>query len=210
MLHYETIHPTTLELLKKLTAQEELRDMRLVGGTSLALQYGHRQSVDLDFFGKPQLSQDEIVEMTMRLGEVKVLNRTKSILQVILNGVKVDVVDYSCYEWIDEPVTEEGLVLASPKDIAALKINAIEGRGTKKDFVDIYELLKHYDLSDLLGFYSEKYPNYSIFRALLSLTYFEDAETQAMPVMFSSVTWDEIKKNILEVVKNQNNTHSLS
>lgn len=134
MLHYETIHPTTLELLKKLTAQEELRDMRLVGGTSLALQYGHRQSVDLDFFGKR----------------------------------------------------------------------------TKKDFVDIDELLKHYDLSDILGFYSEKYPNYSIFRALLSLTYFEDAETQAMPVMFSSVTWDEIKKNILEVVKNQNNTHSLS
>ena len=145
----------------------------------------------------------------MRLGEVKVLNRTKSILQVILNGVKVDVVDYSSYEWIDEPVTEEGLVLASPKDIAALKINAIEGRGTKKDFVDIDELLKHYGLSDILGFYSEKYPNYSIFRALLSLTYFEDAETQAMPVMFSPVTWDEIKKNILEVVKSQINTHPL-
>lgn len=210
MLHYETIHPTTLELLKKLTAQEELRDMRLVGGTSLALQYGHRQSVDLDFFGKPQASQDEIIQMAERLGDLMILNHTKSILRMVINGVKVDVVDYSCYEWIDEPVTEEGLVLASPMNIAALKINAIEGRGTKKDFVDIDELLKHYDLSDILGFYSEKYPNYSIFRALLSLTYFEDAETQAMPVMFSSVTWDEIKKNILEVVKNQNNTYSLS
>ncbi len=210
MLHYETIHPTTLELLKKLTAQEELRDMRLVGGTSLALQYGHRQSVDLDFFGKPQASQDEIIQMAERLGDLMILNHTKSILRMVINGVKVDVVDYSCYEWIDEPVTEEGLVLASPMNIAALKINAIEGRGTKKDFVDIDELLKHYDLSDILGFYSKKYPNYSIFRALLSLTYFEDAETQAMPVMFSSVTWDEIKKNILEVVKNQNNTYSLS
>ena len=183
--------------------------MRLVGGTSLALQYGHRQSVDLDFFGKPQLSQDEIVEMTMRLGEVKVLNRTKSILQVILNGVKVDVVDYSCYEWIDEPVTEEGLVLASPMNIAALKINAIEGCGTKKDFVDIDELLKHYDLSDILLFYRKKYPNYSIFRALLSLTYFEDAEAQAMPIMLSSVNWDEIKKHIIEVVKSQNNTKAI-
>lgn len=131
-------------------------------------------------------------------------------LQLILNGVKVDVVDYSCYEWIDDPVMEDGLLLASPKDIAALKINAIEGRGTKKDFVDIYELFKHFDLSDILSFYSEKYPNYSIFRALLSLTYFEDAENQAMPVMFSSVTWDDIKKNILEVVKSQNNLHSSS
>jgi hypothetical protein len=209
MLHYETIHPTTLELLKKLTAQEELRDMRLVGGTSLALQYGHRQSVDLDFFGKPQASQDEIIQMAERLGDLMILNHTKSILQMVINGVKVDVVDYSCYEWIDEPVTEEGLVLASPKDIAALKINAIEGRGTKKDFVDIDELLKHYDLSDILLFYRKKYPNYSIFRALLSLTYFEDAEAQAMPIMLSSVNWDEIKKHIIEVVKSQNNTKAI-
>lgn len=209
MLHYETIHPTTLELLKKLTAQEELRDMRLVGGTSLALQYGHRQSVDLDFFGKPQSSQDEIIQMAERLGDLMILNHTKSILQMVINGVKVDVVDYSCYEWIDEPVTEEGLVLASPKDIAALKINAIESRGTKKDFVDIDELLKHYDLSDILLFYRKKYPNYSIFRALLSLTYFEDAEAQAMPIMLSSVNWDEIKKHIIEVVKSQNNTKAI-
>jgi hypothetical protein len=209
MLHYETIHPTTLELLKKLTAQEELRDMRLVGGTSLALQYGHRKSVDLDFFGKPQASQDEIIQMAERLGDLMILNHTKSILQMVINGMKVDVVDYSCYEWIDEPVTEEGLVLASPKDIAALKINAIEGRGTKKDFVDIDELLKHYDLSDILLFYRKKYPNYSIFRALLSLTYFEDAEAQAMPIMLSSVNWDEIKKHIIEVVKSQNNTKAI-
>ncbi len=144
--------------------------------------------------------------MAERLGDLMILNHTKSILQMVINGVKVDVVDYSCYEWIDEPVTEEGLVLASPKDIAALKINAIEGRGTKKDFVDIDELLKHYDLSDILLFYRKKYPNYSIFKALLSLTYFEDAEAQAMPIMLSSVNWDEIKKHIIEVVKSQNNT----
>lgn len=170
MLHYETIHPATLGLLKTLMSRNELKDLRLVGGTSLALQYGHRQSVDLDFFGKPQATQDEIVEMARTIGELKILNRTNSILQMALNGVKVDVVDYSYYKWIDEPILEDGLTLASPKDIAALKVNAIEGRGTKKDFVDIFELLKHYDLSDILGFYCQKYPNYSIFRALLSLT----------------------------------------
>lgn len=202
MLHNETIHPTTLELLKTLMAQEELRGLRLVGGTSLALQYGHRQSVDLDFFGKPQSSQDEILEMAMRLGETKILNRTKSILQMILKGVKVDVVDYSCYEWIDEPIVEDGLVLASPKDIAALKVNAIEGRGTKKDFVDVFELLKHFNLAEILEFYCKKYPNYSIFRALLSLTYFEDAEQQAMPVMMDSAQWESIKKTMVEAVKN--------
>lgn len=209
MLHYETIHPATLELLKTLMSQDELHDMRLVGGTSLALQYGHRQSVDLDFFGQPQVSQNEIIEMAKRLGDLKILNHTKSILQMVINTVKVDVVDYSCYPWIDDPIVENGLVLASTKDIAALKINAIEGRGTKKDFVDIYELLKHYSLSDILGFYSQKYPNYSILRALLSLTYFEDAETQTMPIMFSTVSWEEIKNQIIVTIKSQNNFQSL-
>ena len=201
MLHYETIHPATLELLTTLMAQEELKELRLVGGTSLALQYGHRQSIDLDFFGKPRVSQEDILEMARRTGELKILNRTQSILQLVLNGVKVDVVDYSCYDWMDSPVMEDGLVLASPKDIAALKVNAIEGRGTKKDFVDIYELLKHYSLSEILDFYSKKYPNYSIFRALLSLTYFEDAENQAMPVMMFPESWESIKNTIVGVVK---------
>ena len=201
MLHYETIHPATLELLTTLMAQEELEELRLVGGTSLALQYGHRQSIDLDFFGKPRVSQEDILEMARRTGELKILNRTQSILQLVLNGVKVDVVDNSCYDWMDSPVMEDGLVLASPKDIAALKVNAIEGRGTKKDFVDIYELLKHYSLSEILDFYSKKYPNYSIFRALLSLTYFEDAENQAMPVMMFPESWESIKNTIVGVVK---------
>ena len=201
MLHYETIHPATLELLKTLMAQKELNELRLVGGTSLALQYGHRQSIDLDLFGKTQATQEEILEMAHQIGDLKILNRTQSILQLVLNGIKVDVVDYSCYDWIDAPVMEDGLVLASPKDIAALKVNAIEGRGTKKDFVDIYELLKHYSLSEILDFYSRKYPNYSLFRALLSLTYFDDAENQAMPVMIFPESWENIKNTILSTVK---------
>ena len=201
MLYYETIHPTTLELLRDLMAQEELKGMRLVGGTSLALQYGHRQSIDLDFFGKPQASQEEILEMAQRMGDLRILNRTKSILQLVLRGVKVDVVDYGCYDWIDTPIVENGLELASPKDIAALKVNAIEGRGTKKDFVDVFELLKHFSLPEILEFYSNKYPNYSMFRALLSLTYFEDAESQAMPVMMAPVSWENIKETILTIVK---------
>jgi predicted nucleotidyltransferase component of viral defense system len=200
MLSLQTIVPDTLELLKALSARPELRTMRLVGGTSLALQYGHRTSVDLDFFGHQTVSQDELIGMVSKFGEYTVYNHSKSILQVILNGVKVDFVDYSCYDWIDEPVMEDGITLASPKDIAALKVNAIEGRGTKKDFVDIYVLLQHYSLDEILEFYKQKYPNYSIFRALRSLTYFEDAEPQAMPKLFIPDTWEQMKKCITEKV----------
>ena len=201
MLHYETIHPATLELLKNLSSRKEFQGMRLVGGTSLALQYGHRKSVDLDFFGKMSASQDEIIEMARNLGDLKIFNKTKLILQFVLYNVRIDVVDYGNYEWIDVPVTENGIILASVKDIAALKINAIEGRGTKKDFVDINELLKHFKLSEILDFYMQKYPDYSLFQALLSLTYFEDAESQAMPVMLISDTWEEIKEKIREEVR---------
>lgn len=201
MLQLQTIFPDTLELLKKLSVQPELQGMRLVGGTSLALQYGHRQSVDLDFFGSPAVGQDDILSMIEKMGTCKLRNRTKNILQLIVNGVMIDIVDYSQYSWIDKPVCEDGLILASPKDIAALKINAIEGRGSRKDFIDVYLLLQYYSLEELLKYYSQKYPNYSIFRALLSLTYFDDAENEAMPKMFIPDSWDDIKTRIADVVR---------
>lgn len=201
MLSVRTILPNTLELLKKLCAQPELKGMRLVGGTALALQYGHRQSIDLDFFGHLQVSMDDIVLMAHRLGNVTITNQSSTILQMVLNGIKVDVVNYRCYDWIDAPVVEDGITLASPKDIAALKINAIEGRGTRKDFVDIYLLLQHYSLVRILEFYKQKYPEHSEFRAILSLTYYDDAETQPMPKMLINDTWEQMKSSISAAVK---------
>lgn len=204
MLQLQTVTPDTLELLKTIASKSEMKGFRLVGGTALALQYGHRQSVDLDFFGSPLTSQEDTIDLLSSLGSITILNRTDKILQVVLRGIKVDVIDYSRYGWIDTPVADDGIVLASPRDIAAMKINAVEGRGSRKDFVDIYMLLQHYTLSELLDFYSMKYPNYSIFRALLSLTYFDDAETQAMPKMFIPQTWEEIKAYISDKVKEYN------
>lgn len=201
MLHFQTIHPDTLELLRKLSLLPELSQMRLVGGTALALQYGHRQSIDLDFFGEMTNTPDEIINKMSEFGDCVVLNNQKSILQLVVSGVKVDVIDYSLYKWIDSPVCENGLKLASVQDIAAMKINAIEGRGSRKDFIDVYMLLKKYSLDEILGFYKQKYPNYSIFRALLSLTFFEDAERESMPIMLIDDSWGQMKKNILSVVE---------
>lgn len=202
MLHLQTILPDTLELLKKLSAQPEMEGLRLVGGTALALHYGHRQSIDLDFFGKLSVSQDEILAMVSKIGDYVVYSHNASMLQMTVNGIKVDIVDYSRYEWIEPPIIEEGIELASPADIAAMKINAIEGRGSRKDFVDVYVLLHKYSIEEILSFYSRKYPNYSIFRALLSLAYFDDAEAQAMPRMFIPDTWEEMRSYITKIVKN--------
>ena len=83
MLSIQTITPGTLELLKSISAQPEIHDLRLVGGTALALQYGHRQSVDLDFFGTLPEDKDVLIDVARRVGEVMVLNRSKIILLLI-------------------------------------------------------------------------------------------------------------------------------
>lgn len=199
MLSYKTIHADTLELLKSLSAEPLLSELRLVGGTSLALQYGHRNSVDLDFFGHIDVDDEELLCALRKYGTLQVVKLSHNIKIFTLNGVKLDVVNYS-YKWIDEPVCEDGLLLASPKDIAAMKINAIEGRGTKKDFIDVFELLKHYSLEAMLKFHEEKYPEASQFRALMSLSYFDDADMQPMPVMFIPETWEAMKYSIRKAV----------
>lgn len=200
MLSLRTIVPDTMELLKTLFQSPLFKNMRLVGGTSLALQYGHRQSIDLDFFTHDEIDQDKILSELQTLGDVYIKNKTKTILQVVINGINVDVVQYTNYDWIDAPVIESGIRLASDKDIAAMKINAIVGRGSKKDFIDLYVLLQHYSLAEILDFYRQKYPDYSDYRALLSLSYFEDAEPQDMPTMFIPDTWEQMKRYIQDQV----------
>ena len=200
MLSLRTIEPHTLELLRALMQEAALSELRLVGRTALALQYGHRSSVDLHLFGKIDIDGYELQSILSKYGVLKVENETKIIHQYYIDNIKVDVVNYP-FEWISPIIEEDGIRLASPIDIAAMKVNAIEGRGTKKDFIDMYMLLQHYSLKEIIAFYQQKYPNYSIFRALRSLTYFEDAEDQFMPRMFIEDTWENMKLYITNQVK---------
>ena len=207
MLSLQTVLPDTLELLKVLIQQPLLKDMRLVGGTSLALQYGHRRSVDLDFFGMTTEDVDELTDMMRECSKDLVKGScTKRIKTYFLNGVKVDVVNYD-YKWIDDVVEGGGLRLASPKDIAAMKVNAVMGRGTKKDFIDVYFLLQHYSFDELIKFYLQKYTDGSEYRALLSMSYFADADPQPMPYMYQQVDWETIKNEIRLQVATYNSKH---
>jgi len=201
MLSTKTVTSDTLSLLKELSPLTEPLGMRLVGGTALALQLGHRQSIDLDFFTHNQIDQELLLQALRAKWNITITNRTPSILQTIINGIKVDFVQYPYYEWIDNPITEDGITLASPTDIAAMKINAIIGRGSKKDFIDIFVLLQHFTLSDIIEFYKKKYPDNSEYMAMLSLTYFDDADIQDTPTLFINDSWEQMKKHIVEAVK---------
>ena len=200
MLYLETVEPATLELLRKLQESSLLKDCRLVGGTSLALQIGHRKSVDLDFFGHVDAMPEEIEEELRQFGSLQVRKNSGNIHLFVLNGIHIDIVDFP-FPWQKDVVVEEGLRLSHIEDIAAMKITAVIGRGTKKDFVDIATLLETYSLKEILSFYEAKYPNSSTFMALKSLSYFEDAEMQPMPYMFSTLTWEESKKRVLTAIQ---------
>ncbi|MBQ0097049.1 MAG: nucleotidyl transferase AbiEii/AbiGii toxin family protein, partial [Bacteroidales bacterium] len=99
MLYYETIHPDTLELLKKIQSLELFAENRLAGGTALALQLGHRKSVDLDFFGHMDASLEEISMELSKFADVKPLSSSKAMRFLIVDGVKIDIVSYP-YGWI--------------------------------------------------------------------------------------------------------------
>ena len=199
MLSYQTVEPHTLELLKQLMEVSPLRQTRLVGGTALALQYGHRSSVDLDFFGDVEATTEELSQCLGQMGSVMLLSQGKMIKGFVLDDVRIDIVNYA-YPWLEEAIIEDGLRLASPADIAAMKVYAIENRGSRKDFIDMYFLLKHYSLDEILSFYKRKYPEHSEFVALRRLTYFEDAESFAMPKMYASFDWEESKRSIIAAV----------
>lgn len=202
MLHYETIDQPTLDLLKRLQSIKQFSELRLVGGTALALQYGHRKSIDIDLFGKQALSTMELLDVLSFMDNVVLLNHTPNIHQFSINGIKVDIVNYQ-YQWLALPIIEDNMTLANTEDIGAMKLSAIIGRGTKKDFVDLYFLLKHYTLSSLLSFFRNKYPDGTELLVLKSLIYFQDADEEVeSPVMLIDVKWEEIKKTILHHFKN--------
>lgn len=209
MLSFQTVLPNTLELLRELMQIPLFKETRLVGGTSLALQYGHRRSVDLDLFGSFEEDESIITETLENAGfNVQIGSCSSRVKPYYLNDVKVDFVRYQ-YDWIDQMIVEDGIRLASPKDIAAMKVYAIQGRGSKKDFIDMFFLLKHYSLDEILQFYKQKYPEYSEYRALLSMTYFVDADSMPMPEMYTNDSWEAMKDTILQEVERYNKSKML-
>jgi len=195
MLHYKTVDDFTLELLKKLQSLRIFNEMRLVGGTSLALQIGHRKSIDIDLFGLLNIDFDALTDELKTIGDVIVLGNSKNIHTYLIDEIKVDIVHYE-YPWLKNKTVSDEIHLAAIEDIAAMKLNAIIGRGSKKDFIDLYYILHQFDLAQLMSFYGQKFHDGSSFLVLKSLVYFEDAENEAMPWMFEDLSWEDVKTTI--------------
>lgn len=195
MLHTQAVSPVLLGVLNQLMASEVFTNFRLVGGTALALQEGHRDSVDIDLFGNEELDEVSVSQALQNIGKTTKISSTKRIFTYIVDNIKVDIVQYP-YPWLTEMIVDSTIRMAAKEDIAAMKINAITGRGSKKDFIDLHQLLHHFTIEDMLRFYGKKYNEASVFLAIKCLHYFEDADLQADPIIHSGLTWNQIKNDI--------------
>ncbi len=167
----------------------------------MALQIGHRVSVDLDFFGHRPFETQEILDELDGLVPLSIMTQSKNILVLNVQGVKVDFVNYT-YPLVAAPMLVEDLRLLTLPDIGAMKLAAIAGRGRKRDFYDLFFLLKQYSLDELMGFYLKKFDDGSEFMVARSLVYFGDAdEDDDIKLLDKQTKWEAVKKHIQQAVK---------
>lgn len=199
MLQYSAVNKGTLELLKSLMQQSCLFDFNLVGGTSLALQIGHRISIDIDLFTDIEFNPSEIrSQLEQHYKLIDVIENKTGLTQKIEypansnNYIKTDIVKYS-YKLLKPPIVLEGIRLLTKEDIIPMKLAAVANRGSKKDFYDIYFLLHEFNLKEMIDLFEKKFSNFNNFYIIKSLTYFEDAEKDLNPKLLKDCNWEEVK-----------------
>lgn len=191
-----TLSKNAADSLALLGESSIFEDAYLAGGTACALQLGHRVSLDLDFFTHKEFNTKAVLK---QLGELPGFKLSETAKWTILGSFPKVKFSYFYYPY---PLTGKttaflNIRLASLEDIAAMKIDAICSRGTKRDFIDLYFLTqKRFSLDKILKFYDKKYGRLSnnIYHILKSLNYFIDAESQKLPKMLIPISWEEIKK----------------
>lgn len=200
MLHLAAIEPGTLGLLKSLMAKDYVQPFVLVGGTALALQIGHRKSIDIDLFTTSDPDINTLFESLKNDYEFIERVKTKGSLIGDIDAIKVDFIRFK-YQFQYPIIEEEGIRLMDMRDIAPMKIDPITGRGSKKDFYDLYFLMEIYSLEQILEWYTAKYEHSTLFHVIKSLAWFADADPQISPALLGTkITWDKIKKRIEQAV----------
>lgn len=200
----QTLPENTKEILTELSHSHIFNEAYLAGGTAAALQLGHRISRDLDFFTPKDFNENSLVQHLSTLGNFKLDRIDWKTVLGFFGGVKFSYFFYE-YPLLRPSILYQETKIASLPDIAAMKINAIAGRGSRRDFVDLYFIIQStVSLTESLNLYNQKYRNLAQNRIHIekSLIYFEDADEEPMPEMLKQVDWEEIKKFFFKEVRN--------
>ena len=204
MLHKDPslISPHTFQLIQQLQSLPALNSFYLVGGTALALQLGHRDSIDIDLFTQNNFTAAEIEDALKGKHDfTATLARNNTVLAVV-DKVKTDFIKHD-YPFILPPITEEGIIYLSKEDITAMKLHAIIQSGKRlKDFIDIYFLLQHFSMEQMIGFFVKKYSYTNPLIALKAVTYFDDIDENIdPPKLLHPLPLAAIKQRILQATQ---------
>ncbi len=205
MLQTATVAPSTLELLSKLQSETVLGSTRLVGGTALSLQIGHRKSDDLDLFSTETL--DGLAVQELLVGKYGFIPSviTENTLIGFIHGVKIDVI-FHPFPWLEEALEEDGFRIAAKADIAAMKMHAIINSGKRpKDFVDIAFLSMYFSYNEIKQLLLKRYPAYDPLMADRAMVYFGDIDENLIPeinMIGYEFDFGRIMKRIIKMTDN--------
>ena len=193
-MFYNSVDKRLLLLIESLsTSSDIVKHFYLAGGTGLALQLGHRTSIDIDLFTPDRFSSELYASAIIeRAGQV--IQAEEGSVHGVVNGVKVSFLLYP-YKMLQPLQPFHGIHIAAITDIAAMKVVAISQRGDKKDFFDMYEILKMMPPHDLKNHFLEKFSEARIncYHILKSFFYFDDADQQPDPITLNGTTWEQVK-----------------
>ena len=199
--HREVITASTEATLRTLRDAHIVDRFYLAGGTGLALQFGHRLSLDLDFFATVQFDEETLLQRVHTLEEFSLVAKAPHTLHTTIGETKVSFLGYT-YPVLFPEVRFLEVAVADLRDIACMKVSAIASRGTKRDFIDLYVSAQRFGLTEVLQLFDRKYAqtHYSRIHILKSLTFFGDAEKDPMPHMLIPLDWGEVKRFFLREV----------
>ena len=204
MLQFKSVPRATLDVLKFLIEQTFINDFYLVGGTALALYWGHRISVDIDLFTDRNVDLDRLEAQINAMGYSQLDSKNPIGRIYTIKNIKCDFLNYP-YPFLYPPLISDGLQVAHVDDVVSLKLGALANRGAKKDIYDLYYILQKYSISQLSQLYRKKFNVTDVLPLIKSLAYFEDAEEQLPPKLLidKSLTWPQVKKFIMKKVKEE-------
>jgi predicted nucleotidyltransferase component of viral defense system len=209
MLYYSTVNKLLQKSLLQLMQSKVFDDFRLVGGTALSLQIGHRESIDIDLFSDADYGTLDFKDIENYLKEnfqyvdfldtIPAIGKSYSIGENKESTVRLDL--YYTDNYIQPAIEVDGIRMATIEEIIAMKLEVIQGGGRKKDFWDLHDLLQSYDLSQMLDLHEQRYP-YSHDKDLIiqNFTSFEQADEDFNPICLKGKYWAFIKEDFEEII----------
>ena len=205
MLHRAGVNKKPLVLLKKIMQDGILTDFKLVGGTALALQIGHRISIDLDFFNPNAFDENVLLDYLQSKYDFKIAFQSKNTLKGEIDNIKVDFIAHQ-YVDLNPEILLESIRLASLSDIAAMKVNAIVRSGDRiKDYIDLAFLSSYFSLNEIQEFYILKYPNSNSIMMFKALSFHNDINfNEPIKVINKNYNWESVKSRLFNMIQHPN------